>query len=263
MIPLKNNAGKVEKLVLTLLEVTEREKAKNNLEESYERINFYKNLLAHDMRSILSGISLSLEQVKKWQEDPSKANRMSKMIHKIITQVQKAAALISNVQKFSEINKDDRKIDIIDLTRFMDQLLIRFQSRFDGENVHINTAFPNQPVLIKAGDLLYDAFDNLLINAISHNISDIKQIWIKMSFLSENGKEYCKIEFEDNGIGIPDKSIDIFKKGYKHAQSKGMGMGLTLVKSIIEGYGGKIWVENRISGDHTRGSRFIVLLEKA
>ncbi|MBD3215973.1 MAG: PAS domain-containing protein, partial [Candidatus Lokiarchaeota archaeon] len=66
LIPIKNNAGKVEKLVLTILEVTEREKAKNELKESYERINFYKNLLAHDMRSILSGISLSLELVKKW-----------------------------------------------------------------------------------------------------------------------------------------------------------------------------------------------------
>ncbi|MBD3215058.1 MAG: GHKL domain-containing protein [Candidatus Lokiarchaeota archaeon] len=188
---------------------------------------------------------------------------MSKMIHKIITQVQKGAYLISTVQKFSEINKENRKIEIIDLTRLMDKLLIQFQSRFDGENVHINTAFPNQPVLIKAGDLLYDAFDNLLINAIDHNISDIKQVWIEMSFLSENGKEYCKIEFKDNGIGIPDKNINIFEKSYKHAQSKGMGMGLTLVKAIIEGYEGKIWVEDRISGDHTQGSSFIVLLEKA
>ncbi|TXT63257.1 MAG: putative Histidine kinase [Promethearchaeota archaeon] len=262
LIPLTNNSEKVEKLVLTLLEVTEREKAKKKLEESHERINFYKNLLAHDMRNILSGISLSMELVNKWQGDPSETDRMNKIIHKIITQVQKGASLISNVQKFSEITKEHRKIDNIDLTRLMDHLLIQFQSRFDGENVQINTAFPNQPVSIKGGDLLFDAFENLLINAISHNTSDIKRIWIEISFFSEEEKDYFKVEFKDNGIGIPDKNIDIFKKGYKNIHSKGMGMGLTLVKAIIDGYGGKIWVEDRISGDYSQGSNFIVLLEK-
>ena len=39
-----------------------------------------------------------------------------------------------------------------------------------------------------------------------------------------------------------------------------MGFGLSLVKKILEGYNGKIWVEDRIQGDYTKGSNFIVLI---
>ncbi len=41
---------------------------------------------------------------------------------------------------------------------------------------------------------------------------------------------------------------------------KGMSLGLYLVKSLVDSYGGKVWVEDRVSGDHTKGARFAVLL---
>jgi signal transduction histidine kinase len=42
-----------------------------------------------------------------------------------------------------------------------------------------------------------------------------------------------------------------------------MGMGLSLVKKIVDKYGGKIWVEDRIKGNHNEGSNFVVLLKEA
>jgi signal transduction histidine kinase len=44
-------------------------------------------------------------------------------------------------------------------------------------------------------------------------------------------------------------------------KSKGMGIGLSLVNAIINGYNGNIWVENRVKNDYTQGSKFIILLE--
>jgi signal transduction histidine kinase len=46
-------------------------------------------------------------------------------------------------------------------------------------------------------------------------------------------------------------------------QSKGMGIGLTLVKKAIETYSGQIWVEDRIIGDYTEGSNFIIMIPEA
>jgi signal transduction histidine kinase len=55
--------------------------------------------------------------------------------------------------------------------------------------------------------------------------------------------------------------IIIFERGYKiKGGTGGMGIGLSLVKKIIYDYYGRIWVEDRIEGDHTKGSNFVVML---
>jgi signal transduction histidine kinase len=56
----------------------------------------------------------------------------------------------------------------------------------------------------------------------------------------------------------------IFQKGHKKDKNvRGMGIGLSLVKKIIESYNGEIWVENRIQNDKSQGSNFIMLIPEA
>jgi signal transduction histidine kinase len=74
----------------------------------------------------------------------------------------------------------------------------------------------------------------------------------------------------DRGVGIPDDlKPKVFSKGFRDAhrmerpilqKAKGAGMGLSLVKSLIDRYGGKIWAENRVYADHSMGSVFNVIL---
>ncbi len=66
----------------------------------------------------------------------------------------------------------------------------------------------------------------------------------------------------DNGIGIPDESKElIFEKGYKKdTKIRGMGIGLSLVKKIVESFQGEIWVQNRIKDDYSKGSNFVILI---
>ena len=53
----------------------------------------------------------------------------------------------------------------------------------------------------------------------------------------------------------------IFNRGFKETKNvHGMGLGLSLVKKIIESYDGEIWVEDRVNGDHLKGSNFILLI---
>lgn len=70
------------------------------------------------------------------------------------------------------------------------------------------------------------------------------------------------MEFIDNGIGVPEDRKEImFKRGNRELKgSKGMGIGLSLVKKIIKGYNGKIWVEDKVKGDYSQGSNFILLI---
>jgi len=56
----------------------------------------------------------------------------------------------------------------------------------------------------------------------------------------------------------------IFQQGNREInRSKGMGIGLSLIKKIIMGYHNKIWIENRIENDYRKGSNFIILISQA
>jgi hypothetical protein len=74
--------------------------------------------------------------------------------------------------------------------------------------------------------------------------------------------DMLRIEFLDFGPGIPDdqKSQIFRREGSTDEQLEGKGLGLTVVDRYITDLGGRIWVENRIGKDYTKGSKFVILL---
>jgi len=113
-----------------------------------------------------------------------------------------------------------------------------------------------------ANELLSEVFENILINSINYNRNKIVQVEVIISVIDIYYRNYVKFEFKDNGIGIDDDRKEIiFQDTHKISrQSRGMGIGLSLVAKLIELYGGKICVENRIKGDSTKGSNFVILI---
>jgi len=67
---------------------------------------------------------------------------------------------------------------------------------------------------------------------------------------------------EDNGPGIPDilkaRIFNRFERGDTKAHGK--GLGLYIVRSLIEDYHGRVWVEDRVPGDHAKGARFVIMI---
>ena len=103
-----------------------------------------------------------------------------------------------------------------------------------------------------------------MINAVKYNTNQLIKILIKISEVQEDGVSFLKLEFLDNGIGIEqyrkEKIFEVGNREYKGG--RGMGLGLSLVKKIVDSYNGKILVEDREPGDYSKGSNFIVLIPK-
>jgi signal transduction histidine kinase len=114
---------------------------------------------------------------------------------------------------------------------------------------------------VRANELLHDVFANLVSNAIKHT-GDRADIVVDLDAVKDNGSRYYRVMVEDNGPGIPDDfKPKIFNRTLKGTNSaRGMGLGLYLVKSLVDSYGGRVWVEDRIFGDHTKGAKFVVML---
>ncbi|MFX1572605.1 MAG: PAS domain S-box protein [Promethearchaeota archaeon] len=239
--------------------------SEENYREAYNRADFYKDLFAHDMSNILQNIRSSIELSAMWVNDQKRKQNLNELFDLIKEQTERGSSLISNVRKLSSIDDGIIEIRSIDLKKVLNNAIENVHSRFPTSEFSIKVDYPDDSLTVLAGDLLIDVFENILINAALHNKHNHKELIIRISKIIENNIQYLKIEHLDNGIGIRDdlKQI-IFDKSYKKDKnSRGMGIGLSLVKKILDGYKGKIWIEDRIEGNYEKGSNFIIMLKIA
>ncbi len=236
-----------------------------DLKESYHKIDFYKDLLAHDLGNILQNIQSSVQLMDILKDDPKNSDKMTELNKIIKRQLERGSSLITNVRKLSEIEEREITLKSIDVKKIIETAIEHAQVRFNNKSLEIKWEMPIETYNAKGGDLLLDAFENIFLNGVLHNESNKILLWVNLAKIQENGKSFIKIEFKDNGIGIIDeRKKEIFKRSYKKDRSTGgMGIGLSLVKKIINDYNGWVGIENRVMGDHTKGSNFIILLEEA
>lgn len=99
---------------------------------------------------------------------------------------------------------------------------------------------------------------------MKHNNNPIIKITVISSKLIKNNIKYIKLEPIDNGLGISDThKTTIFERGALETSSfYRLGLGLSLVKRLVESYDGRIWVKDRIEGDYTKGSKFNLLIKE-
>lgn len=230
--------------------------------KAYDRAEFYKDLFAHDMNNLLQNIRTSVELFQLWENSPEKREDKKNLLEMIEDQIDRGVNLISNVRKLSIIDQEEVQLREVDLESVLVKSINYITKRVSQKDINIKLSPISSDFKVLGGDLLLDAFKNIIYNGIIHNEQDTKEVKIKVS--KSQNENWIQIEFRDNGIGIEDKLKNlIFMRDDRKDKSKGgLGIGLSLVKKIINTYKGKIWVENRVKEDHTQGSNFIILLKK-
>jgi len=136
-------------------------------------------------------------------------------------------------------------------------------SQVKGRDTRINYETKNAcPVM--ANELLKDAFSHIIMNSIKHSSGSLT-INVNLREVHENGKGYCRVEFEDNGPGIPDEVKKKLLTNIQETEDKKsrIGLGLRFVKTLVDAYRGKVWMEDRVAGDYSKGVRLIVMLPAA
>jgi len=224
-------------------------------EEAYNRATFYKDLFTHDISNIIQNISMSfsfLEDSKKNQE----------IYDTIDGQLSRGKSLISNIRKLAEFDKAEMEVIPTDLLDYLSRSINFVKESNPQKHIDIKVETVEKKIIIKSNELLTDIFENILVNAVKYNDNTVPKITITISKAELDELNYVKLEFKDNGIGIQDfKKEKIFLEGYKDLKGeKGMGIGLSLITKIINLHKGKIWVEDRIQGDYSKGSNFIMVI---
>ena len=243
------------------LEIEHREKVEKALEEAKSQAELYLDLMGHDINNLNQigiGYLELAQQAKSFEE-------AKVLIEKPLEVMKSASDIISNVRKIKLITEDKGKAvfgtQIINLCEMLPELKERY-TNVSGREVTINLTMP-RICFVKANELVKDVFSNLLDNAIKH--SDPEKpltIDIKLEVRQETRKKYVLCTVEDNGPGIPDwikdKIFERFQRGTTKAHGK--GLGLFLVKRLVHDYHGSVWVEDRVPGEYTRGTKFTIML---
>jgi signal transduction histidine kinase len=115
--------------------------------------------------------------------------------------------------------------------------------------------------MVRGNPLLKEAICNLIGNSIKYSDDEVV-IDIKVSRIDRTAGPFYEVSIEDNGHGIPDevkpKLFRRFQRGTTKAHGK--GLGLYIVRSLVEKLGGSVRAEDRVPGDYTKGARFVLTL---
>ncbi len=239
------------------MDLTVRRNAEQGLKRAREQAELYVDVMGHDINN-LNQIALGYLELAGETAGLSEEGRM--FIDKSVETLKRSSRLIDNVKKLQKARNGAGCTIVCDVAAIVCD--VRRTCGTPGK-VEVRTNVGNGDHLyVKANDLLPDVFSNLVDNAIKHSLSRRPKVAVIVSRIGHSGRSYYKIDVEDDGPGIPDELKDvIFNRHLRSSKySKGSGIGLFLVKTLVRSYGGQVWAEDREPGDRSKGARFVVLL---
>ena len=223
------------------------------LKNAKTQAELYLDLMGHDINNLHQ---IALGYLELAREMPASEGR-DEFLDKPVEVLQRSAQLIQNVRKLQKLREGGFTPEMIDVCNILADVQSEYRAE-PGKTIRVNLG-DHEKCFVSANGLLHDVFANLVDNAVKHT-DDRTDITVSLDVMRDRGRPYYKVAVEDNGPGIPDDSKEMIFNRLHKGTAKGMGLGLYLVKSLVESYHGKVWVEDRVQGDHTKGARFVVIL---
>ncbi|MGQ0541701.1 MAG: sensor histidine kinase [Blastocatellia bacterium] len=228
-----------------------------------EQHDAFLNSDTHELKTPIASIKLYLETLKSRDVDEEKRREF---YDTMLADSDRLLSSVEQVLQASRFREKQRKFNTeeIEVPAILRQAVSTVRSRYNLNEGAIRLSEPNEELkVIGDSEELQTAFVNLLDNAVKYS-GGIPKISIRTRKAGFNNR--IAILVRDNGIGIPPNELKrIFRRFYRvgnksESKAKGTGLGLFIVKSIIEKHGGKISAESRGEG---KGSTFLVQLPKA
>jgi len=213
-----------------------------DLEELNRKANLYLDIYLDVITYEILNAIMGLRGYAEYLKDTAHENE-KRFLKKIVDLAQKSSNVIRNIETISRIYKMQPGVVVINLEEIVKKEMAA------RENVHITLEGCDHIVL--ANDMLGVVFDNLFSNSLKFGGSGVS---INVS-ARDVGEGVLEISFADNGPGISDEmKLGVFDRFARDTKIRSSyGLGLHIVKMLVEGYGGRVWADDRIPGDPSSG----------
>lgn len=256
-IILRNEHGKVTRMIGAAQDVTERKHYEKSLKELNNKLEKHARELAlsnaeleqfayvasHDLQEplrMVTGFLMQLDTKYKAQLD----EKAHQYIEFAVDGARRMRQIILDLLDFSKIGKHDDGLEQISLSKIVSDVL-QLQGKLIEES-DAQFQIGDLPILNTFRSPMVQVFQNLIGNAIKYRKKDIPP-YIRINSI-ESDTEWL-FSIEDNGIGIEKEYFDrifiIFQRLHSKNQYNGTGMGLAIVKKILENLGGRIWITSK------------------
>ena len=206
--------------------------------------------VAHEIKNPLTPMKLSVQQLLRAYdpENPEKSKeQIKKVVDSIIEQIDGLARIANEFSNFAQMPQPKKETQ--DLVALIENTLVVYENR---EDYVIQTTTEEKEISVNIDkSQIIQVLNNLIKNAIQslHNTNK-GEIKIDISF--KHIENQVSVTISDNGTGISEVDQEKIFIPHFTTKSKGSGIGLSLVKQIIENHGGKVW----FSSEEGKGSSF-------
>jgi PAS domain S-box-containing protein len=258
--PIKNADGGIDRLLAVSRDITERKQAEQRqaqlleqLEKTNQELKDFAYIVSHDLKAPLRGIKTLAEWITTDYADKLDDNGKEQM-NLLAGRVDRMHNLIDGILQYSRIGRAEEEKVVVNLNELVTEVIDMIAPP---ENITI-TIENELPTIECEQTRIMQVFQNLLSNAVKY--MDKPKGQINVGCVEENG--FWEFYVADNGPGIEEKYFEkifqLFQTLAPRDKSESTGVGLTIIKKIVEMYGGKTWVQSKVGS----GSTFFFTLPK-
>ena len=255
-LPIRDESGRIIRWFGTNTDIEDVRRAEESLKNADRRKDEFLATLAHELRNPLAPVRSGLEIVRRSIDSQSEAGQILGTVERQTDQIQRLVDDLLDVSRITE-GKIKLRREVVSLRRIIELALETSRVFIEEYNHQITLTIPDEPIYVEA-DLtrMEQVFMNLLNNAAKYTKPG------GLINIKAEAEKTAIITVEDNGIGIAPERLteifDIFSQLPNGEQPQsGLGIGLNLVKKLVELHDGTITAESEGEG---KGSRFILRL---
>jgi PAS domain S-box-containing protein len=256
--PVRDGSGRIVGASKIARDISDRKRADDVIREADRRKDQFIALLAHELRNPLAPLRNGLQVMRLMESDPATMQQMREMMDR---QLGHMVRLIDDLLDISRItqNKLELRRSRVLLSEVLTSAVETARPAIDDARHRFAISIPPEPIFLDA-DLtrLAQVFSNLLMNSAKYT-----KAGGEISLTVESVDNRVQIAVRDTGIGIPVEAMpqifDMFSQVDRSIErtTGGLGIGLALVKALVEMHGGTVVVA---SAGEDRGSTFTVTL---
>ncbi|WP_285008457.1 ATP-binding protein [Pedobacter faecalis] len=245
-----------ERIITTINQrANEIRQLNERLKLAYDELDTFSYTISHDLRTPLTSIKSYTELFLAQHKDLDE--RGKSLLNRVVAGADKMGFLINEILKLARVGRSEIDFVQIDMPKLLSEISTEVISALKAE--HVKIEFGDCPDLEGDHTLISQVFSNLIGNAVKYSQrSEAPVVRVE----AQTDKDQIVYNIKDNGIGIDvnyhDKVFELFKRMENVRDYEGTGVGLAIVKRIIEKHNGRIWFESELGV----GTTFYVAFKK-